>query len=289
VGGFGGLDLGALMAGGANMNVDSMLGSQLKNPLPAIIALKDSLKFTPEQVTGLKEISDSLQKKINGHVAKMKPVAEEIVGTMIANRAQGAAAQANPQAAQQQMMQQLQTRIQPEITNGRAETTAALAQASALLGPDTWGKVPSNLKIAAAPQGRNAGFNAVGLLDRMLVNPIPVLLSMKDTLKLTPEQVTQIEAISTPITDLMLKARTDLGKKFDNVQGPQMGQVFQEVQPQIDAARKKATEALKAVQKVLTEDQWKRVPQAVKDPFTNTQMPGAGGGRAGGGRGPGGL
>jgi hypothetical protein len=284
-GGFGGgFDVGALMQGMTNgsMNIDSILGTQLQNPIKTLIALKDSLKLTPENVAALQPISDSLQAKINKHVATMRPVAEEIVGNVIANRATGAAAAANPQAAQQQMMQQLQQRIQPEINNGRTEATAALSQASSALGPDVWGRIPNNLKLAGPPQGgRNAGFNAVGLLDRMLVNPIPVLLGMKDTLQLTPEQVTQIEAISAPITDLMLKARTDLGKKFDNVQGPQMGQVFQEVQPQIDAARKKATEALKAVEKVLTSEQWKKVPAAVKDPFTNTQMPG------GGGRGPG--
>ncbi|MEO5510522.1 MAG: TonB-dependent receptor [Longimicrobiales bacterium] len=282
-GGAGGFDVGALiqsMAGGS-MNVDSILGGQLKNPVKVLIALKDSLKLTPENVAALKPISDSLQFKINKHIAAMRPVAEEIIGSVIANRATGAAAAANPQAAQQQMMQQLQQRIQPEITNGRAEATAALNQASLALGPDVWGRIPNNLKLAGPPQGggRNGGFNAVGLLDRMLVNPIPVLLSMKDTLKLTAEQVTQIEAISEPITDLMLKARTDIGKKFDNVQGAQLGQVFQEVQPQIDAARKKATDALKAVQKVLTPEQWKRVPAAVKDPFTNMQMPGMGGAR----------
>jgi hypothetical protein len=106
---------------------------------------------------------------------------------------------------------------------------------------------------------------------------------MKETLKLTPEQVTQIEAISSPIDALMLKTRADLGKKFDNVQGPQMGQIFQEVQPQIDAARKQAQAALKAVQKVMTSEQWKQLPDRVKDPFSQPV-----GGPGGGGRGPGG-
>ncbi len=286
-GGAGGFDIGAIMQGmaGGTMNIDSLLAGQLKNPIPAIIALKDSIKLTPENVSALMVISDSLRVKLNKRVASMKPVAEGLIGSVIADRVAGAAAQANPQAAQQQIMQQLTQRIQPEITNGRAEITAALAAASTAVGPDTWGRVPNALKLAAPAQGgRNAGFNAVGLLDRMLVNPIPVLLGMKDTLQLTAEQITQIEAISAPITDLMLKARTDIGKKFDNVQGAQMGQVFQEVQPQIEAARKKTTDALKQVEKVLTSEQWKKVPAQVKDPFTNTQgMPGMGGR----GRGPG--
>jgi hypothetical protein len=163
--------------------------------------------------------------------------------------------------------------------------TAALNAASTALGPDVWGRIPSDLKLVApvAGQGGRGAFNAVGLLDRQLVNPIPVLLGMKETLKLTPEQVTQIEAISAPIDALMLKTRADLGKKFDNVQGPQMGQVFQEVQPQIDAARKQAAAALKAVQKVLTSEQWKMLPDRVKDPFS--QPAGGPGGRGPGGRG----
>lgn len=283
-GGFGGFNIGALL--GANVNIDSMIASQFKNPVAPIIALKDSLKLTPENVAALKPISDSMDIKIRRHIAKIRPVAEEIIGRSIADRATGSAAAVN-QNSQQQMQQQLQTSIQPEINNGREESTLALQQAATAVGPDVWGRIPSNLKIAAAPAGggRGAGgFNAVGLLDRMLVNPIPVLLAMKDSLKMTPEQVTQIEAISAPLNDAMLKARTDIGKKFDNLPPQQMGQVFGEVQPAIDAARKQGQNALKAVQKVLTSDQWKMLPDRIKDPFSNMQMPGMGGG----GRGPGG-
>ena len=283
-GGFGnqgGFDMGALMRAGANANVDSMLATQFTNPIKPILALKDSLKLTPANVTTLTLISDSLDAKIARHVAAAKPAAEELMGRMIADRAtQGSGQQQNPQQMQQQMQQVLQ-RMQPEITAGRTEAASALTEASVALGPDVWGRVPNNLKSSAPAQGggRGAGFNGVALIDRMLANPIPVLLGMKETLAMTPEQVTQVEAISKATDDILIKARTDLGKKFDNVPPQQQGQIFGEVQPQIESARKKVTDALKQIEKVLTADQWKQVPAQVKNPFANQQMPGMGGGR----------
>jgi hypothetical protein len=283
-GGFGGFNIGQIAQNAGNMNIDSIVASQFTNPVAKLIEMKDSLKLTQENVDELKPISDSLQIKLNRHIATVKPIAEEMIGRAIADRATGGAGAANQN--NQQLQQQLTQSLTPELTNSRAEMNVALQAAATALGPDVWGRIPNNLKVVApvgGQGGRGGQFNAVGLLDRQLVNPIPVILGMKETLKLTPEQVTQIEAISSPIDALMLKTRADLGKKFDNVQGPQMGQIFQEVQPQIDAARKQAQAALKAVQKVMTSEQWKQLPDRVKDPFSQPV-----GGPGGGGRGPGG-
>jgi hypothetical protein len=283
-GGGGGFNIGALTQAGSAVNIDSMVTSQFTNPIKPIIALKDSLKLTAENVAALQLVSDSLDAKIKRHIATIHPVAEQMVGRIIADRATGSTVNQN---SQQQLQQQLQQSIQPEINNGRAEAAQALQQAAAAVGPDVWGTIPNNLKVAPnAQQGGRGGFNAVGLLDRMLINPVPVILTMKDSLKITPEQLAQIEAISAPLTDVMLKARTDLGKRFDNVPAQQMGQIFQEVQPQIDAARKQGQAALKAVQKVLTPAQWKMLPDRIKDPYSNVQVPGQGG--PGGRGGPGG-
>ena len=284
-GGQGGFNVGALAQAGANTNVDSLVRAQFTNPIATMITLKDSLKLTAANVAALQPIADSLQVKLDRHIATVVPIAQEMIGRVIAERATGAGAAGN-QGNQAAMQQQLTTSIQPEINNSRSEIQAAMTVAQTALGPDVWGRIPQNLKFvpqAGGPGGGRGGFNMVAILDRQLVNPIPVLLGMKDALKLTPEQVTQIEAISAPIDALMLKTRGDLGKKFDNVPQQQMGQVFQEIQPQIDAARKQAQSALKAVQKVLTSEQWKQLPDRVKDPFSQPMQ-----GPGGGGRGPGG-
>ena len=123
---------------------------------------------------------------------------------------------------------------------------------------------------AQTPGGQPRGFNAVGMLDRMLANPIPVLLALKDTLGLTAEQVARIDTISAELQTKLNARREELGKRFDSVQGDQQVRVFQEVQPQIEESRTQVRAALEAVQKVLTAEQWERVPERVRNPFQQT-------------------
>ncbi|HEY8484455.1 MAG TPA: TonB-dependent receptor [Longimicrobiales bacterium] len=119
--------------------------------------------------------------------------------------------------------------------------------------------------------GRAGGFNAVGLLDRMLANPLPVLLELKDTLGLTAEQVEKIQALSAALQEKLNRRREELGKRFDNLRGEEMGRVFRDIQPEIEATRREVAEALRAVEQILTAEQWSRVPARIRNPFRPPQ------------------
>jgi hypothetical protein len=162
------------------------------------------------------------------------------------------------------------------------------------LTAEQWARLPEAVRTGAAVPaltvagggGRGAGgFNAVALIDRMLVNPLPVLLELKDTLGLSAEQVTQIEAISGTLQTNLNRRREELGRRFDNVQGQQQqGRVFQEIQPEIERTRREVTDALRAVERIMTPAQWQQVPAQIRNPFQNQMMvPGGGGQRRGGG------
>jgi hypothetical protein len=102
----------------------------------------------------------------------------------------------------------------------------------------------------------------------MLANPLPVLLELKDTLKMTPEQVAQIEKISTDLQVSLASRRQELGRRFDNVQpGAEQGRIFQELQPEIEKTRTEIGDALKAAERVLTPEQWRQVPEQIRNPF----------------------
>ncbi len=118
-----------------------------------------------------------------------------------------------------------------------------------------------------AAEGAGRSFNVVGLLDRMLANPIPVLLELKDTLGLSAEQVAAVEEVSAALQEKLNARREALGKRLDGVSGPEQMRAFVGLQPEIEAARREVTEALGAVQKILTPEQWERVPERVREPF----------------------
>lgn len=270
----GGLDeLGALFRPGATagpVDVDSVLARVLANPVDSVIALRDSLGLSAEQLAIVRAISDTLRMQLDRRRAALSTALQHLVPAAgqqggRRERAQGA-----------QLAQQLQLEVQPHLDGARREMVEALRLTERALTPEQWQKVPTRIRYASQGGMRGpGGFNAVGFLDRLLANPIPVLLEFRDTLKMTPEQLTRIQAISDTLQQKLNKRREELGKRFDNVPPEQQGRIFQQMQPEIQASRREISEALGAVEKILTKEQWQKLPQRVRSPF------GAGPGRGG--------
>ncbi|HEX6309353.1 MAG TPA: TonB-dependent receptor [Longimicrobiales bacterium] len=255
-GGFGGggVDLGALMRGTAN--VDSVLTALLANPVRQVLALRDTLALTPEQFKTLETIADTLDAQHAGRRATLEPLAAQLI------EAARAGGQQNPQ----QLMQQVQLELQPQLEGARRESAEAMTAVQRALTAEQWDRVPQSLRSAG--ETRRGGFNAVGFLDRMLANPLPVLLELRDTLQLTQDQVAALERLSGDLQVSLSRRREELGRRFDNVAaGTEQGRIFQEIQPEIERARGEITDALKAAEKVLTADQWKQVPEQIRNPF----------------------
>jgi hypothetical protein len=170
------------------------------------------------------------------------------------------------------MIQRLQTDVAPALEAGRRETTRVLAEVQRTLTPGQWQMLAADLRTgnataARAGGGGRGGFNAVGMLDRMLANPIPVLLTFSDTLKLTVAQVDSIRKISDGLEETLAKRRQQLGEKITEAQRGEQGRVFQELQPDIQAVRQEVTAALEAVSKLMTSEQWAQLPEQVRNPF----------------------
>jgi hypothetical protein len=270
----GGAGIGELMAmfrGGADaINVDSILGTMMVNPVLTVIQMKDSLALSAEQLALVQQYSDSLQAQLERRRAVLAPTLQSMVS--------GLSGGAQPQAMQQ-VLQQLQLQVQPNLTTATREAAEALTMTRRELTPEQWNMLPQSVRSAAEPQQRGAGFNAVGMIDRMLANPIPVLLELKDTLKLTPDQVQRIEVVSAELQTRLSRRREELGRRFDNVQAQQQGRIFQEIQPELERTRNEVAAALRQVERILTKEQWEQVPERIRSPFQN---PGAGMRRGGG-------
>jgi len=248
--------MGELMAlfRGGNVNVDSVLTAQLANPLKPLPAMKDSLALTDAQVATIEAAVTSLDNQLLVRRTALKPAIESLMRS---------AGDGNPQ----QLMQQVQLQVQPHLEGARRETMEAAQAVQRELSAEQWAKVPANVRAAAQAPQQRGGFNGVAMLDRMLANPLPVLLELKTQLAMTAEQVAQIEKLSNDLQVKLAQRREELGRRFDNVQGQQQGQVFQQIQPEIEQTRREITDALSAAQRVLTVEQWGKVPEQVKNPF----------------------
>ncbi len=298
-GGFGGRGFGAggLPGGGfaggfgrfgaadtAAINPDTIAAHMLSNPLRGILALRDSLELTPVQLAGITAVSDSLETRLDllrDNLARalaridLSPLRRQAAARAVASPlgrdfgGRGPGGPGGPGAAARETMQRLQRAAAPALDSARADIASALAATRKLLQPAQWDALPFALRLPAASGAAagGRGFNALGLIDRMLANPIPVLLELRDTIGLNTEQVARIQAISAKLDAKLARQREALGRRFDNTAAADQGRLFSEIQPAIQATRQDVLNALQDVRKVLTPKQWLELPPEVTAPF----------------------
>jgi len=129
-GGFGGGGFG----GGEGTDFAARFANALPNPIPALMGLRDSLHLTPEQLSSLETISDSLDSKNH----------------LLSDSLQAIIERAGPRPDPMVLFAQ----IRPKLATGRERIRAAVEQAHHVLTPQQWAKVPDVIKNAGTPGGR---------------------------------------------------------------------------------------------------------------------------------------
>jgi hypothetical protein len=277
-GGFGGGDGGNGGGGigggggfrGAATDPDSLAARAFGNPIRTILAQHDTIGLNAAQAARLTAIADSLDAQLVARRAALSKIDMSAL-TRARDTGRPAADAGGPPAE----VLRARDAMQAVLTAGRKDIGDALQRARRELTPAQWEKLPLSVRGGMqAPRGR--GFNAVGMIDRMLANPIPVLLELKDSLQLSADQVTRIQRVSDVLQEKLNKQRSDLGKTLDKIAGQDQARMFTELQPAIQSARSNITDALKEVEKAMTPEQWRRVPEQIRSPF---QRAGSAGGR----------
>ncbi len=120
----------------ARTDSSTIASAAVQNPVAQIIRLRDSLSLTDAQVAQLSIVSDTL-------VVKSLALGDSI-RAIVAKEGTG-----NPQT--------ILTKIRPQIVQGRANLTAAMAKVQTILTPDQWKKVPETIKNPPAFGGRGGG------------------------------------------------------------------------------------------------------------------------------------
>jgi hypothetical protein len=116
---------GSERPGGQGFNAVAALDRALANPLAVLLELRTALSFTAEQTAALEALSASVQTRLDARRAEL---GREFDGVR----------------PDQQM--QVFGRIQPQLTEARAEVMAALAEAQAVLSAEQWAQVPPQVR-----------------------------------------------------------------------------------------------------------------------------------------------
>ena len=147
---------------------------------------------------------------------------------------------------------------------------------------------PGGPRGPGGPGGRGGegGFDPALLLERVLPEPISPMILLRDTLRLTDEQVARLRAIADTLEARNDPLREQIRAAFPQGGGASMGEVFQRVQPQIQEGRRNIQQALTEAEQVMTREQWRRVPAALRNALGAFGGPGGGDRPRGGGRPP---
>jgi hypothetical protein len=90
---------------------------------------------------------------------------------------------------------------------------------------------------------------------------------MKDTLKLTPDQITRLQAVADSLSaknDTLINTIQEQLSKGQG--GADLAAVFPNNQPKLQQARNNYLAAIKSAQGILTPVQWARLPDEIRNP-----------------------
>jgi hypothetical protein len=239
-----------------------VLDSVASNPVTPILVRSELLELTGEQTEQLTALSDSLGARIAEIRGRLAPEIDSVAPAFLTEGVQ-------PMRAPGVFMR-YRNGILPAVTEIRDEMSAGKDRAYAILTDAQRTKLRGDLGEPTTPatEGQTlTTFDAIGTLDRLLANPVTLLLLLADQIGLDPEQRTAVKALSDALQVKLDESRTRLGERFAGLDIAQQAVMLQRVLPDVEAARSEVLQTLTRVQQVLTPQQWTRVPVEIREPY----------------------
>ena len=110
-------------------------------------------------------------------------------------------------------------------------------------------------------------------VDRLIPQPIDAIILLKDSLKLSGEQVARLTAVNDSLKAVNAPIRAEVGQAIANAfQQSQQGgapadpqAVFRRIGPRLNEGRQNVQKALDQAEHILTPEQWRKVPAVLRN------------------------
>ena len=136
------------------------------------------------------------------------------------------------------------------------------------------GERPGGPGGAGGPGARPAG-TPTEMLERLMVNPVAGIVAMKDTLGLTEAQVVSLQIVADSLQAKYAAVAKALTDALANPQGnTDPGSMFVQLRPRLEQVRNDMQAALREAERLLTPEQWSKVPESLKNPLQGRAAPG---------------
>jgi hypothetical protein len=146
-------------------------------------------------------------------------------------------------------------------------------QARLQVGPDRQRELMEGMVRGINGRDRGAGgsagrpFDLRAIVNRVAPNPVATIIEMKDTLGLTADQITRLQAVADSLTtknDALIAAVEEQIAKGQG--GADLAAIFPNIQPKLQEARNNYLAAVRSAQAILTPAQWQQLPEQVRNP-----------------------
>ena len=141
-------------------------------------------------------------------------------------------------------------------------------QARFQIGPD---RQRERLLGGLAALGRRGGTSAPDartIVERVAPDPVFPILERRDSLGLSPDQVSALRAIGDSLSMALDTMIASVQATLDSVTaaGGTLATAFPTIQPKLQEVREEYLSALRAAERVLTREQWGRLPPRLRNP-----------------------
>ncbi|MBV9109610.1 MAG: Spy/CpxP family protein refolding chaperone [Gemmatimonadetes bacterium] len=121
-------------------------------------------------------------------------------------------------------------------------------------------------------RGQGGAPDPSAFVDRLIPQPIDAIILLQDTLKLTDAQVAQLRVVNDSLKAVNAPIRAEISRELTAAfqQGQQGGNVdpqaiFRRIGPRLNEGRQNVQKALDRAEHILTPEQWRQVPAAVRN------------------------
>lgn len=152
-------------------------------------------------------------------------------------------------------------------------------QARLQVGPDRQRQLlEGTLRGINGARGRGGrNFDIRTIVNRIAPNPVTAIIQMKDTLQLTADQITRLQAVADSLgakNDTLINTVEEQLAKGQG--GADLAAVFPNIQPKLQQARNNYLAAIRSAQAILTPVQWSKLPEEIRNPTLRRGFPGRG-------------
>jgi len=123
------------------------------------------------------------------------------------------------------------------------------------------------------------GFTPTDFVDRfrtLLVNPAELVLEHVDSIGLSHEQIDRLVVLRDSLATVNDSLAADLQQQIEGASGQSPQALLGLIRPKMQEAQENVRRSLEAVRAVLTEEQWKRLPEEIRRLGEQQQRPGRG-------------